>query len=97
MSADVYNALADARLAMEILGDFGGHSAAARATAAMEHIEYLRRSVYIAETNERAAFACLEQDRKELFELRRIMRSRFSNQGGGHEQVARQTSRASSP
>jgi hypothetical protein len=97
MSAQVYNALADARLAMEILSDFTGHTAAERAEHAMEHIEYCRRQVWIAENNEKAAFACLEQDRKELFELRRIMRSRFSNQGGGHEQVARQTSRASSP
>jgi hypothetical protein len=92
-----YDAVCDVNAAMEILWDLPGGCVSERARAAQQRIEYLERQVWIAENNERAAFACLEQDRAELQRLRRFVNTKYQRQGEGHEQVARQTSWASSP
>lgn len=64
----------DIKLTSDILGDFAGEHVWEQAQNAVEHIEYLKRQTWIAENNEKAAFACMEQDRAELMAARSKLR-----------------------
>lgn len=54
----------------EVLWEFAGATALAQAENAVEHIEWLRRQLQIAETQERAAMAVAAQERKKQNDMR---------------------------
>ena len=77
----------------DVLWEFAGERVWQQAQSAVQHIAYLRRAVNIAQYNEKCASDVIQQDRREIARLRRLLEARGIDYG----EEARQTERTSGP
>ena len=74
----------------DVLWEFAGANIWQQAQSAVQHIAYLRRAVNIAQYNEKCASDVIQQDRREIARLRRLLEAR----GIDYEQEAREAPRS---